>query len=74
MESKRFTPCPFCGGGAVLNDSHRNQKYPMWWVSCELCGSSTQTHSVEEDAVKAWNNGKEVAKNGRMDLSETASR
>ena len=62
METKHFVPCPFCRGGAVLNHSRRNPKYPMWWVSCESCGASTRAHSAEENAVKAWNNGKEVEK------------
>lgn len=47
----RLKPCPFCGD----DDPKINFAVGEYWVSCDVCDSSSSLRSSEETAITYWN-------------------
>jgi Lar family restriction alleviation protein len=53
-------PCPFCGGGAVLDElfSRGEAKDPSaynWFVHCTKCTVQQTCDHTRDQAIAAWN-------------------
>ena len=55
-----LSPCPLCGGKAILKGYPLNHNYKEqihWFVICKDCGYQTKKfYGHKEKAVKAWEN------------------
>ena len=47
----KLKPCPFCGGEAEFKKNDFG-----FYVICPECMCSTQTYSMDDDAISTWNN------------------
>ena len=50
MSEMKLLPCPFCGGGAFLDECRER-----WDVSCDKCGASTDSAMDAYEAEELWN-------------------
>ena len=53
----KLKPCPFCGGKAILSESHTvaGETFELCFVFCESCCAETSLHNTKQDAIEAWN-------------------
>ena len=57
--SAQLKPCPFCGGYAhLLKGYDFSNEY--WHVVCDRCLTETRKVNSPDDAIRLWNNRKEV--------------
>ncbi len=50
-------PCPFCGGEAILSESHTvaDETFGLCFVFCKSCRAETSLYSIKQEAIDAWN-------------------
>lgn len=62
---ERKRPCPFCGSARIGIEEDQTG---VWCALCWDCGAGFgHTFSSEREAVKAWNDRKEVGKGGALE-------
>lgn len=57
---EQLKPCPFCGQDDALEILPDDSVSDFNHVECWHCGGRGPSASLEEDAIRAWNNDKRV--------------